>query len=462
MDSDEYEYYWDNNYQLNKELFRLDSVKELENIKINGINALELLNNQKIDIKIINDKKTISKGLYDKFGEIYLEYNDEIVRKIRIAPWKLSKKLNSPKEVYEFVSDEIFRDISSFLSYVIQKLKKDIKSIDNFSYQLLEEFPKSYDFLVNLLDYNNRLLSDSLLKLYHGGPIHKEIAVNTGYTGSKLILTSLTNSSPYPFYVKKHHSHDTLLNQMMFQVAYYMMQASKLIEKHLDRENKYLKNVTQRIFHNCQTQLNKYNLWAFYDLDVLDVSELRTKLLTQNNPHYIEIYKAFRIIKDIIIYLTLIAAIRLEKSIEMALKEFYTIYEIWAVAKVFDSFKKDGFELDAINIGSFGVTSVKMVSCLKKKDLKIQLFWELHLDPLKHSTYYGGLVNDKLSKKDFKHIKPDITIIKESNHYKKVFIGDVKFILNEKSPLPTLDSLYKVVSYMEDLKKSPLFKNAEV
>lgn len=462
MESDDYEYYWDNDYQLNHELISFDSLEDLENIKINGINAQELLNKQKIDLRIINGKKTISKGLYDKFGEVYIEYNDEIVRKIRIAPWKLSKKRNSPKEVYEFVSDDIFRDITSFLSYVIKKLKKDIKSIDNFSYQLLEEFPKSYDFLVNLLDYNSRLLSDSLLKLYHGGPIHKEVAVNKGYTGSQLVLTSLTNSSPYLSYLKKHHSHDTLLNQMMFQSAYYMMQASKLIEEHLDRENRHLENVTQRIFQNCQTQLNKYNLWSFYNLEVLEDSEIRIKLLSQNNPHYISIYKVFRIVKDIIVYLTLIAAIHLEKGIEMALKEFYTIYEIWSVAMIFEQYEKEGFELESVTIGSFDSTSAKMVLSLRKNDLQIQVFWELHLDPVDHSTYYGGLINNNIPKNDFKPIKPDITIIMESTNLKKVFIGDVKFTLKEKSSLPKLDSLYKVLSYMEDLKKSPLFKNAEV
>lgn len=460
MEFNDFEYFWDNDYDLNRKLINIDSLDEIKKYKINGINAQELLNKQKIDFKVVNGQKFISKDLYDKYGEIHIDYNDETIRKIRITPWKLSKGLKTPKEVYEFVSDDIFQDINSFLSYVIRNLRKNIKSVDSFSYHFLEEFPKSYDFLVNLLDYNSKLLEDNLLKLYHNGPIHKEITLNQDYSGSQLVLTSLINS-PYPSYIKKQHSHNTLLNHMMFQSSYCMMFASKLIESRLKDENKHLKTSTKRIFHTSQKQLNEYNLWTFHNLEVLDDSEIRSKLLSQNNPYYIGIYKVFRIVKDIIIYLTLIAALRLDEGIEMALRKFYGIYEIWAIATLLKTYQKSGFELENVELDSFNSISAKMILILRNKDVKIKIFWEIRLDPVTHSTYYGGLI-DENNNINLKPIKPDIIIIMESDKSKKVFIGDVKFIIKKKSHLPKLDSFYKVLSYMEDLKRSPLFQGAEV
>lgn len=460
MESIDFEYFWDNDYHLNRELINFDEFKELEKYKINGLNAQELLSKQKIDFRILNGKMSILKGLKNKFGEIHIDHEDKTIRKIRIVPWKLTKGLKTPEEVYNFVSKDIFNDINSFLSYVIKKLQKDIKSIDSFSYHFLEEFPKSYDFLVNLLDYNYELLEDSLLKLYHSGPIHKEIIVNEDYTGSQLVLTSLINS-PYPSYVKKQHTHDTLLNQMMFQASYYMMYASKLIESHLQEQDKQLKVLTKKIFQGSQKQLNEYNLWAFYNLEVLNDSEIRSKLISQNNPYYLGIYKVFKIVKEIIIYITLIAALRLDKGIEMALKEFYTIYEIWSIAKILETYQKDGFELKNVELDSFNLISAKMILNLQKENIRINIYWEIHLDPITHSTYYGGLIDPTTDKK-LPPIKPDIIIKMENNELKKVFIGDVKFILNKKNPLPELESFYKVLSYMEDLKRSPLFKGAEV
>jgi hypothetical protein len=460
MGSDDYQYYWDDNYQLNRKLISFDSYDDLENIKINGINAQELLNKQKIDFRLIDGRNTLSTGLYDKFGEILIEKNNEIVRKIRISPWKLSKKKGTPQEVYEFISNDIFSDINSFLSYVIKKLRKDIKSIDSFSYHLLDEFPKSYDFLINLLEYASRLLEDSLVQLFHSGPLHKDLTMKKDYSGSQLVLSSLVNPSPYHAYIKKQHTHDTVLNQMMFQASYYLMNASKLIEPRVEKKNRYLKQVTRSITLKTQKQLNEYHLWSFYNLEILDDSDIRSKLLSQNNPYYLQIYKVFRIVKDVIVYMALIAALHLEKGIEMGLKEFFTIYEIWSIAKIWETYQKNGFELQRVEIDSCNLISTKMVLILKKNNLNVKIFWEIHLDPYTHSTYYGGLIDS--DKKDSNPIKPDVTIMIECMDYKKVFIGDVKFSMKKESPLPKLDSLYKVLSYLEDLKKSPLFKGAEV
>lgn len=46
--------------------------------------------------------------------------------------------------------------------------------------------------------------------------------------------------------------------------------------------------------------------------------------------------------------------------------------------------------------------------------------------------------------------------------YKKVLLGDVKFSIKKESSLPKLESLYKVLSYLEDLKRSDLFKDYPV
>lgn len=460
MGSEKYQYFWDDDYQLNRELISFDSFNDLENIKINGVNAQELLNKQKIDFKIIDGRNTLSTGLYDKFGEILIEKDSEVVRKLRISPWKLSKKSRTPQEVYEFISNDIFSDINSFLSYIIKKLRKDIKSIDSFSYHLLDEFPKSYDFLVNLLEYAGKLLESSLGQLYHSGPINKDLTMKKDYSGSQLVLSSLVNPSPYHTYIKKQHTHDTVLNQMMFQASYYLMNASKLIEPRLDKKNRHLKQITRNISLKTQQQLNEYHLWSFYNLEVLDDADIRSKLLSQNNPHYLQIYKVFRIVKDVIVYMALIAALHLEKGIEMGLKKFFTIYEIWSIAKIWETYQKNGFKLQRVEIDSCNLVSTKMVLVLIKNNLKVNIFWEIHLDPSTHSTYYGSLVDS--DNKDSNPIKPDVTIMMECDGYKKVFIGDVKFSMKKESPLPKLDSLYKVLSYLEDLKKSPLFKGAEV
>ena len=55
-------------------------------------------------------------------------------------------------------------------------------------------------------------------------------------------------------------------------------------------------------------------------------------------------------------------------------------------------------------------------------------------------------------------IKPDVTLLFEYRNLKKALIGDVKFTMKKgKSALPKLESLYKVVSYMEDLKRFSYF-----
>ncbi|MDP3622694.1 MAG: hypothetical protein Q8R66_02060 [Methanobacteriaceae archaeon] len=464
----ESEYYWDNDEELNRRLISFNNLDDLEKIKINGLNAKKLLNQQKLSLGIWDNSKTIYTPLYDKFGDLVVEYDDEIIRKIKIVPWKLSKRQKTPEEVYNFISNDIFKDISSFLSYIIKNIKKDIKSVDSFSYQILNDFPKSTDFLVSLLNYNQKLLEKSLFSVYNNGPLHKEVQINTDYSGSQLILKSLINPTPYKHYTKKQHTHETILNKMMFQSAYFMMQASKMVEDRLDKKNKYLKNKTEEIFKNSNSLLNEYDLWSFYSDEVLDDGEIRSKLIAQNNPFYLDIYKIFKIMREIIIYISLIAALRIEKGIDMALSEFYSIYEIWSVAKIWETFKAKGFELEnvefnEVKISSYNLISAKMALNLKKDDSKAKIIWEMHLDPSEHSKYYGGLINGlHLNDKDTK-IKPDVSVIIDSPEQKKVLIGDVKFTIKKgKSALPKLESLYKVLSYMEDLKDSYLFKGFKV
>ncbi|MDZ4171333.1 MAG: hypothetical protein U1C19_04140, partial [Methanobacteriaceae archaeon] len=275
----ESEYYWDNDEELNRRIISFNNLDDLERIKINGLNAKKLLNQQKLSLGLWDNSKTIYTPLYDKFGDLVVEYDDEIIRRIKVVPWKLSKKQKTPEEVYKFISNDIFKDISSFLSYIIKNIKNDIKSVDSFSYQLLNDFPKSTDFLVSLLDYNQKLLEKLLFNIYNNGPLHKEIQINTDYSGSQLILTSLINPTPYKHYTKKQHTHETILNKMMFQSAYFMMQASKMVEDRLEKKNKYLKNKTEEIFKNSNSLLNEYDLWSFYSDEVLDDGEIRSKLI---------------------------------------------------------------------------------------------------------------------------------------------------------------------------------------
>lgn len=455
----ESEYYWDDDRELNRRLFSFNNLDDLEKININGLNARKLLDKQKLFLGIWDNSKTIFIPVYDKFGDLIVEYEDEIIRKIKVVPWKLTKHQRTPEEVYKYITDVIFKDISSFLSYVLKNMKKDIKSIDNFSYQLLSDFPKSTDFLVYLLEYNCSLLEKSLFNIYNSGPLHKEIEINRDYSGSQLVLTSLINPSPYKFYTKKSHTHETILNQMMFQSGYFMMQASKMVEERLDPKNKLLIERTNNIFQKSNSLLNKYDLWSFYSTETLDDGEIRSKLISQNNPFYRDAYIIFKVVRDVIVYIALIAALRIEKGVETPLTEFYTIYEIWTIAKVLDLFQNKGFALENVEIGSFNLISAKMTLNLVKNEMKAKVIWEMHLDPIIHSTYYGGLIRElNLTDKNTK-IKPDVTVIFECLDLKKALIGDVKFTMKKgKSALPKLESLYKVVSYMEDLKRSHIFE----
>lgn len=464
----DYEYYWDDNEELTRRLISFNNLDELEKFKINGLNAQKLLEDQKLSLGIWDNSKTISTKIADKFGDIIIEYDNEIVKKIRIVPWKLTKHQKNPAEVYNFITKEVFEDINAFLYYILKSLKNNIKTIDSFSYQLLNEFPKSPDFLVSLLQYNYQILEKSLFHLHNNGPLHKEVQIKTDYNGSQLVLTSLINPTPYKFYTKKQHTHETILNKMMFQSAYFMMQASKMIETRLNGQHEYLKKRTENIFKKSSSLLNKYDLWSFFSNELLDDVEIRSKLLSQTNPFYQNIYKVFKITRDIIIYISLIAALYMEKGIDMALNEFYSIYELWSVARIWQTFQNKGYELeniklDNLKIKSFNSISAKMSLNLIKGDSKVNIIWEMHLDPGEHSTYYGGLITGlNLGDKDTK-IKPDICIIINNPDYKKVLIGDVKFSMKKgKSSLPKLDSLYKVLSYLEDLKGSPLFEGFDV
>ena len=131
--------------------------------------------------------------------------------------------------------------------------------------------------------------------------------------------------------------------------------------------------------------LNKYNLWSFFNSEPLFDEELRSKLISQNNPFYKDVYKIFKVIKDIIAYISLIAALRIQKGVEMPLTEFYTIYEIWTVAKLLEVFQNKGFEIDNVEIGSFNLISAKMTLNLLNEEMKAKIIWEMHLDPIEHS-----------------------------------------------------------------------------
>lgn len=463
----EFKYYWDDDEKLNRGLISFDSLNDLNNVKINGLNARELLNKQKLKIGYYNNSVTIFKKLSDMFGDLIIEKNGEIIKKIRIVPWKLSKRNKTPQEVYKYIVDDIFADISSFLNYIIQNMKNDLKSIDSFSYQFLEEFPKSTDFFVYILDHHCNSLEKSLFNIYNSGPIHKEIEIRNDYHGSQLVLSSLINPSPYKLYNKKLHTHETILNKMIFQTAFFMMHASKIIENRLETKNLNLKFKTEGIYRKCNLLLNEYDLWSFYSTEILDEIEIKSKLVSQNNPFYKDVYKVFKIVKDIIIYISLLAALRVEDGVEMPLTEFYTIYEVWTVSKLWKTFKNKGFQLENIKIRSMNLNNfndsipIKLALNLIKNNFKVIIIWGVILDPSDHSTYYGGLISGlNQDDKDTK-VKPDIIVILDCLDLKKVLIGDIKFSLKEKN-LPKLDSLYKVLSYMEDLKRSDLFKGYNV
>ena len=452
----DYEYYWDKDPILKNEVFRFN-LNEIQDVKINGLNAEKLFNNQELVLTGYN-QYTVKTNLIDKFGEIIVQKKDEICRKLRISPNKIANEADvAPEDAYNYINDNIFEDITYLINYILANIQiRDIKGIDSFSYEF-KDYPKNYKFLVRLLDYNSKLLANTIQKLYSTGPIHKEIESRKTYSGTKLVLSSLINPSPYTHYIKQYHTHDTILNQMLFQTTYFMMQASNILKDKV--KNEELNEKLNYLSKNSHKLLDEYHLWSFFSLDILEDNEIKSRLISQNNPFYIDIYKIFKLSRDIMMYMSIINPLFGESGLEMPIKEFYHIYEIWTVSKLLKFFVKNQFKINDYQYGEYG-RKAKMYFKLQNDELEtVEIFWEIKFKA-EDSTYYGGMIKN-IENIGLEPVKPDLIVLINKKTHKKAFIGDIKFRL-KKNNLPLKDSIYDVLGYLEDLKRANLFKNYKV
>ncbi len=467
MKPDIWEYYWDNDPRLNESLISVSSLEELKGVTINGVSVLELINKEKFWLKEFSESKMLGMSFRDKFGEVIIEKDNKQLRKIRIVPWKFtcSNKV-TPEEVYQYINTTLFDDIRLFLSLLITHLGKTLKGVETFSYTVLHEFPRSLEFLIYLMENILYKLQDALFTLFARGPIHKEIEITKSYTGTQILLSSLLNPSPYKKYIKRCYTYQTVLNIMLFQSLYFIITISKLLKENIKKNNPMFEKRLNKLIDVSEKLLNKYHLWSFFSLEPLDDLDVLSALISQSNRSYKEVYKIYKVLRDVYVFFTLVMATYLEGGIYMPIVEFFTIYEIWTISKFLKVFLQNNFELLDAKADFFMNRSTKMYFILKncEKSMKITFIWELKFKPLIDSTYYGSLLRSLGIQEKLIDIKPDITIIIEGKNIKKVLIGDVKFSLNDSRglQLPKLESLYKVMSYVKDLKRSKLFEGFEV
>ncbi|WP_237779365.1 hypothetical protein [Methanothermobacter sp. K4] len=399
----------------------------------------------------LGSPKSISLEFTDKFGDLVVKRCDEVTDKIRVVPWKISGGEGNPQKVYKYIKETVVEDINLLIGHIIPLLNENFRLTETFSHQLQKDFPPSPSFIINLLEQSVSRFRIALEKLFQTGPIHREMHSRRDYHGSRLYTGSSMNLSPYRIYIKSWHDHETILNRMISQTAYYLMCAAELVGGMVDGERSEL---CQTLFRSAAGIMDRYHLWAFFTIDILEESRVIERLISQGNRLYNEIYSIFRIIRDTVIYLNLIHPLQGD-GVEMPLQEFYSVYETWAISRIWDKFRQMGFHIKSVEKSLPRIPSSKMSIRMERGNESAMIIWEVKLNAIEHSTYYGDLLQAFGGGGSV--IKPDITVLYESEGHKRALVGDVKFSVTDTG-LPRLESVYKVLSYVEDLRKSPLFR----
>lgn len=445
---EQWSYHWDR--ELSGEgIFYFSIDEALNNIFVNGASLRDLVV-RRVARLYLGPPKFISLEFTDKFGDLVVKRCDEVTDKIRVVPWKISGGKGNPQKVYKYIKETVVKDINLLLGHIIPLLNENFRLTETFSHKL-QNFPPNPSFIINLLERSVSRFKIVLEELFQTGPIHREMRSRRDYHGSRLYTGSSLNLSPYRIYIKSWHDHETILNRMISQTAYYLMCAAELVGGMVDGERSEL---CQTLFRSAAGIMDRYHLWAFFTIDILEESKILERLISEGNRLYNEIYSIFRMIRDTVIYLNLIHPLQGD-GVEMPLQEFYSIYELWAISRIWDKFRQMGFHIKSVEKGLSHLPSSKISIRMERGNESATIIWEVKLNAIEHSTYYGDLLQALGGGGSV--IKPDITVLYESEGHKMALVGDVKFSVTDTG-LPRLESIYKVLSYVEDLRKSPLFR----
>ncbi|MEM2175460.1 MAG: hypothetical protein QXI58_07580 [Candidatus Micrarchaeia archaeon] len=447
------EYHYDN-IKIEIPIFNIEELQE--NFFVNGLKLKEFISFKSKHIEVSPNKLLIN--LKNTFGEIPLS-SKQIDKKAKIVPSKIFQDLN-PKEAYLFVKNKVFSDIRKFLSFIVKDFE-DLKMLEYFKI-ITEDFIRSSEYLVIFLEKATSSCKSLLQNLFGSGPVHKEILIQKSISGTKVLLSPKNIIEPYKFYYKQTHTLDTILNQMIFQTLYFVIQECNYL-KYIARvvsEERTKKELLNRINETMRIAyflLDKYQLWFFFTDKPLNLSELSSKISTQPNFYYKKVFEIYKEIVKIVFSRTIL--VNVEEGIEFPILSFERIYELWAISLFYNSLSKK-YKFSSISLESYKKRKVKMrMEFFNKPSKKSLLIYEIKFSPVTDSLYFEKLVSDK----EYFNIKPDLLIILERRKKKKIFLGDIKFSKDERMELPKLKDMYKILGYLIDLsKKSEILKNEEV
>jgi hypothetical protein len=468
---------WEN---LDKEVYLFDN-KDIR-ISLNELprESQKLLINGRSIKNLINEKDVFAEGndvlirLDDRFGEIRMKMDKE-EKVVKVVPRKLFPNNIDEKTAYEFVKKVILTKIGKLLSLVVKNVR-DIRQLINL--KIVPDDIISYrEFVIILLEKLIFQIENLLFKLYKH-PIHKEMQTSTSHFGTRLLMNPSTLISPYKIYFKQYHTFETILNKMVFQTLYYIIQESYLmkytISKYsLEKERKdELYDRLNRIIARSEMLLHKYHLWYFYTEESLDISVILSKLKAQRNPYYFDFYEIYKTLRLIIFSKTIV--LLGESKIDFPITKFSTVYELWSVVSLSDYLEALGYKIVTTILNRrYKQRRTKLIfEFTKGKKQKAYLIWEIKLNPKEDSLYYSSLfdgiqitIEEEFLEEMKFEIKPDILLIFEdkSKKTRNIILGDVKFSKQEKLELPKIKDLYKVVGYLVDVSnKSEITRKSKV
>ena len=439
----------------------LENIEKLQNeFIINGKKLKEFLETKKRYIIVQPDKLILT--LKNFFGEISFSYED-IRKKGKIVPLKIFPLNMNPKKGYDFIRNKVFSDIGNFLSFIVKEIK-DFQTLENLKI-LTKDFINSPEYIIIFLEKAVSLCESSLQELFTSGPIYKEITTQKTFFGTRISFSYKTIINPYKFYYKQSHTEDTLLNRMLFQTLYFIVQECNRLKHTIkietDRRNEVLRKIDEILMKACFL-LDRYQLWCFFSDKPINLAELMNKINNQPNLCYKRIFYIYKEVVKVVFSRSILENIL--EGIEFPISKFESIYELWTVSLFYNTLSGLYKAKVDVRFESYEKkrTKLKMIFS-ESESKKAYLIWEIKFNPILDSLYFESLLRDKKNLDISFAIKPDLLIVLENGKTRKIFLGDVKFSKNEKIELPTLRDLYKVLSYLSDLSaKSEILKNKNI
>lgn len=432
-------------------------LNSLDLVRVNGKPLKEFSKSNKV--RLVNGNVVVS--LKDLYGTLTIERPGGTEYFV-VVPQKLFLSGYSPEDGERFIKETVLKDIGDFISFIVKEIR-DIQAHHVFKI-VARDYERSIHFLVVAMEHYLKTLEKYGTKLFSHGPVHKEALTSTSMFGSTVKYSYSNVTSPYLTFNRRVVTYDTYLNRMLFQSFYYIALESELL-KHVVSD-KYLIDRINNLQNRALGFIDHYHLWEFFYEAPLDMMELQNKLITQQNPYYIEIFRVYKELIKIVFSKTILE--NLEEGIHYPLVNFATIYETWAVWRIIHGFMSKGFQLldEGIMLEDqekFG-RKTKAIFALERGDTMLAVVWELKFKPETDSLYMGSLLRLVGPVKGLT-IKPDLVVLvykKDRERPIKVLIGDVKFRLGDTKRLPPLESLYKILGYVLDLKDFDYFKQAQI